>query len=437
MLPCLSKILERIMYNRLYTFLNENNLLYEKQFGFQAAHSTDHAIVELANQIYSKFNENKFTLGVFIDLSKAFDTVDHDILLTKLKFYGIHNMNHKWFRSYLTSRKQFIECDKTKTKTNIITCGVPQGSILGPLLFLIYVNDLNKSSNILNPIMSADDTNLFYSHNDIKTLFKTVNNELKNIHEWFKANKLSLNADKTKYVFFHKTRISDYLPLQLPTLYIDAYKIKRVYFTKFLGVMLDENLTWKEHIELIESKMSKNIGILYKAKFLLNKTCLKNIYFSFIQSYLIYANIAWASTNQTKLKKIYSKQKHASRIIFQEDRYTHARPLMKTLNALNIYQINIFQTLVFMFKLKNNMAPKVFQNQFKSIQHKYPTKYSLQNFKQPKTISKLTKYSITSRGPELWNNFINNETKLITNISRFKKTIKKQILNFENEIIHF
>ena len=254
-----------------------------------------------------------------------------------------------------------------------------------------------------------------------------------------KANKLSLNADKTKYVFFHKARISDYLHLhlQLPTLYIDAYKIKRVYFTKFLGVMLDENLTWKKHIELIESKMSKNIGILYKAKFLLNKTCLKNIYFSFIQSYLIYANIAWASTNQTKLKKIYSKQKHASRIIFQEDRYTHARPLMKTLNALNIYQINIFQTLVFMFKLKNNMAPKVFQNQFKSIQHKYPTKYSLQNFKQPKTISKMTKFSITSRGPELWNNFINNETKLITNISRFKKTIKKQILNFENEIIHF
>ena len=108
--------------------------------------------------------------------------------------------------------------------------------------------------------------------------------------------------------------------------------------------MLDENLAWKKHIELIESKMSKNIGILYKAKFLL--TCLKNTYFSFIQSYLIYANIAWSSTNQTKLKKIYSKQKHASRIIFQEDRYTHARPLMKTLNALYIYQINIFQTHV-------------------------------------------------------------------------------------------
>ena len=101
--------------------------------------------------------------------------------------------------------------------------------------------------------MFAGDTNLFYSHNDIKTLFQTVNNELKNIHEWFKANKLSLNADKTKYVFFHKTRRSDYLSLQLPILYIDAYKIKRVYFTKFLGVMLDENLTWKKHIELIEN----------------------------------------------------------------------------------------------------------------------------------------------------------------------------------------
>ena len=123
-------------------------------------------IVELANQIYSKFSEmNLLELGFFIDLSKAFDTVDHDVLLTKLIFYGIHNMNHKWFRSYLTSRKQFIECDKTKTKTNIITLGVPQGSILGPFLFLIYVN---KSSNTLNPIMFTDDINLFYSHNYIK-----------------------------------------------------------------------------------------------------------------------------------------------------------------------------------------------------------------------------------------------------------------------------
>ena len=210
-LPCFSKLLERIMYNRLYNFLREHNLLYDKQFGFQASHSTDHAIIELTNQIYNSFNENKFTLGVFIDLSKAFDTVNHDIIITKLKYYGVKNTNIKWFKSYLSSRKQFIAYDQAEqtSMTNII-CGVPQSSILGPLLFLIYVNDLYKASTILNPIMFADDTNLFHSHSDIKTLFQIVNKELTNINKWFQANKLSLNAKKTKYTFFHKPRISDH-----------------------------------------------------------------------------------------------------------------------------------------------------------------------------------------------------------------------------------
>ena len=180
----------------------KNNILYEKQFGFQTAHSTDHAIIQLVNEISKSFEENKFTLGVFIDLSKAFDTVNHKILITKLKNYGIRNKNLKWFISYLSNRKQFISCDEQHTDMANITCGVPQGSILGSLLFLIYVNDLYKASKILNPIMFADDTNLFFSSYDIKTLFHIVNQELINIHEWFKANKLSLNSSKTKYVFF-------------------------------------------------------------------------------------------------------------------------------------------------------------------------------------------------------------------------------------------
>ena len=286
---------------------NKNNVLYNKQFGFQKSNSTEHAILQLIDQITNSFEQKKFTLGVFIDLSKAFDTVDHDILLKKLELYGLRNNKLKWFKSYLYKRKQFICFNHSRTETKEITCGVPQGSILGPLLFLIYVNDLKKASTILDPIMFADDTNLFYSHSNIKTLFKTVNEELQKLSSWFQANRLSLNIIKTKYTFFHRLSQNDNIPLVLPGLSINGTDIKRESSIKFLGVLLDENLTWKNHIHAIENKISKNIGILFKAKFILNQKCLKSIYFSFIHCYLNYANIAWASTKVSLEKFISNK----------------------------------------------------------------------------------------------------------------------------------
>ena len=191
------------MYHRLYQYLTENKILYPKQFGFQTGYSTEHATVQLVGQILESFEYNKYTLGVFIDFSKAFDKVNHSILLKKLELYGVTNRNHSWFKNDLSNRKQFIQINSEEnTELETITCGVPQGSILGPLLFLLYVNDQKNASNLLDPIMFADDTSLFLTHKDISYLSETANLQLERINQWFISNKLSLNVSKTKYSFF-------------------------------------------------------------------------------------------------------------------------------------------------------------------------------------------------------------------------------------------
>jgi len=436
-LSCFSKLLERIMYDRLNNYLTENNILYNKQFGFKKNHSTDHAVVDLINYISNGFNNDCYTLGVFIDLSKAFDTVNHDILIKKLEMYGVLNNNLQWFKSYLSNRKQYIIYTANETENHIITCGVPQGSILGPLLFLLYINDLYLASKILNVILFADDSNLFYSNSNIKDLFRIFNEELSKVNEWIASNKLSLNVDKTKFMLFHKPSKGDNLSLKLPDLFMNKKVIKREATVNFLGVIIDENISWKFHIKSIENKISKNISMLYKIKPFLNMESLKIIYFSFIHSYLSYCNIAWGSTNYGKLKKIYSKQKHACRIIFGVNRTVNGESLLKKLNVLNVYKLNIYQVMLFTFKSKHALSPNIFHSYFTKISHKYPTKFSSDNFVIPRSYLKLSSFQIQYRGPFIWKSFLKNivKDKILLNFSleQFKRESKRFLLekNFD------
>ena len=261
---------------------------------------------------------------------KAFDTVDHTILIKKLKMYDIKGINLAWFRSYLTNRIQCISITRDlETDTKNICCGVSQGSLLGALLFLLYVNDLHNSS-ALDPIMFADHANHFYEHNNLKTLFSLVNQELQKINEWFQANKLPLNVEKTKYSLFYISSRRNDLPLLLPKLLIKNHKVERVKSINFLGVLLDENLSWKDYIKYIENKVTKNIRLLDRAKLFLGKTSLPALYYSYIHTYLNYPILSWGSTNRTNLKKLPIQQNHVVRIINNRTRLDHTNELFKS-----------------------------------------------------------------------------------------------------------
>ena len=433
-LPCFSKLLERIMHNRLYKYLQKNDLLYQKQFGFQSKHSTEHALLEFTNFIYKSFENSEKILSVFIDLSKAFDTVNHAILLEKLKFYGINGITLEWFKNYLLDRKQYISFPGQFTGYENVLCGVPQGSILGPLLFLLYINDLKNASVLLNFIIFADDTNLSFAHQNIEHLFQAMNTELNAVCNWFMANKLSVNPKKTTYMIFYKNHCFRNQTTILPDLFINEIKINRVTHTKFLGINFDEKLSWKRHITSIESTLSRNLGIIRRVRQFLSHKCLKQLYFALLQPHISYGNLVWGSTNKTKLSSIFKRQKYAMKLINFKTKYASSTPLFTEMGVLNIYQQNLFQTVQFMFKVKHKITPKIFQTSFNQNSHKYKTRSTEFDFTRVKSNSKLVAFRIADRGTKLWN-FLPPNVKSIQSLKTFKKRVKKVILNCDEKCL--
>ena len=260
-LCALSKVFEKVMYNRLLHFINELIILYKFQFGFRKDCSTHMALITLMDKLITALGNGEFTIGVFLDFSKAFDTINHQILFDKLYHYGIRRVALTWCKSYLSNRYQYVTYNGVKSSQQIIRCGVPQGSILGPLLFLIYINDLPMVCKHAMAIMFADDTNIFLSNSNIDDLQDLVNEELSHLTAWLKINKLSLNVKKAHYMVFTNKRA----PASTIKLEINDERIVETCKTKFLGVIIDNKLTWKEHVNYISGKIARGIGIITKA----------------------------------------------------------------------------------------------------------------------------------------------------------------------------
>ena len=275
-------------------------------------------------------------------------------MLHKLEHYGIRGVALDWFKNYLSNRLQVVKYNSAKSDSLEIKCGVPQGSVLGPLLFLIYVNDMYKCSQLLSFIRFADDTNLFLSHQDSNTLYNTMNQELKKITTWLSTNKLSLNVNKTHFMIF-KTKNRTFC--QQMSITIDGQQIEQVKYTKFLGLLIDEELSWKYHINHVAMKISKLTGIIAKARHYLPLKTLQNIYYTMIYPYLIYCNAVWTNTYPTRLRPIYMIQKKIVRIMTFSKYREETRPIFTSLKLLNIYELNLYFTALFMYSYFHDNLP--------------------------------------------------------------------------------
>ena len=427
LLTSISKIFERVIYTRTVSFLKTSDIFSNFQFGFRENHSTTHALLTLIDKVTHALDLFSHTVGIFLDFSKAFDTINHEILLAKLSHYGIRGKALEWFTSYLSNRSQYVHINGFDSKKKTITCGVPQGSLLGPLLFIIYINDFHRSSDKLSFLLFADDSNLFYSHSDPNVLIRTVNEELKNVTQWIYANKLSLNINKTKVMLFSNSLNS------LPgNIVFDTTPVEEVSSIKFLGVCVDNKLSWKCHVDNICKTISRNLGVMNRLKKYLPSSALMTLYSSLILPYLNYGLLAWGNTNQTLLDKLLLLQKKSLRIVFNLHTREHTDPFFSNHKILKIKDLYAFQLGQFMFKYNSNHLPKIFHNLFhrNSHVHNYPTRRS-NEFHLPLLRTVHAQNTFVYTGPRFWNN-LDNSVKESSKFVTFKYKLRKHLLSTYN-----
>ena len=320
LLPALSKLLEKTVAKQMLGFLNKHKILYELQFGFRKGKNTSQPVVQFLDKIYTALNKDdpEFTIGIYCDLKKAFDTADHSILIKKLNHYGFRGVSNLWFKNYLTERTQIVTINGIDSSKKLITVGVPQGSVLGPILFLILINDLPNAVKFLT-ILFADDTTFQLSEKNVSVLYEKANQELRKASIWFACNKLTLNISKTKYMIFRPKSV--HVDLKPLTIEIDNIILERIgkdcktKFYKFVGLNIDDNLSWEHHIQKVKAKLAFSNQQISKVKYIFPTETLITLYNCIFKPHIDYCIIAWGGAPNIKLRGIINAQKKCIRNI--------------------------------------------------------------------------------------------------------------------------
>ena len=432
LLSVLSKIYEKIIYKRIYGFLSCNDLIYEKQFGFRANHSTNHALISVTESIKNLLDKGNYVAGIFVDLEKAFDTVNHKILCEKMESYGLRGNVNMLMKSYLKDRKQFVSINGFDSETKSITCGVPQGSSLGPLLFLIYINDFRNSLIKSECGHFADDTFIMFASKKLSTIETVMNHELKLASNWLKLNKLSLNTDKTKLVIFHSVKKK--FDKNAVSIKINQHKLPIVESVKYLGMYLDEHLSWEFHINQLSFKLSRANGILSKLRHYVPNNTLLQVYYAIFYSHLFYGCAIWGQAIDNSIDKIRKLQNKCVRIITFSDFRSHSLPLFHSLNLLKVDDIINLNVLNFVYDFRHDLLPKDLRSFYTTCTDIHNHNNRLVNDSLYITRINSLKYgekTLKHQGPKIWNELIKNDPSFIKihTKGRFKFKIKKYILS--------
>ena len=425
-LPIVSKVFEKLVNMRLLKFLEKYDLLFKHQYGFREKHSTKLSLISLVNQLVQLQDDGRVTVGIFVDFAKAFDTINHDILLAKLQNYGIRGLQLNWFRDYLTNRCQFVQHNGSKSPLASIICGVPQGSVLGPTLFLLYINDLPRSSDYFSFRLFADDSNIFHSFptGQSNINLTEISDKLVNIVQWCDANKITINVKKTNFMIIKPRRKKINI---VGSVLLGNDPVSEVDSALFVGIYIDKYLTWSVQINNLCTVLRKKVGILFRLRCYVSKKVLLLLYHAFLQSQISYGIEVWGSAAKKSINRVFILQKMAMRAITFGTRMTPSSPLFYSLGVLDVFKLYKHLVATFIFRLTLRQLPLSLCEYFKLFENYYDTRQKGRKFIIPKVKTEHGKASISFVGSKFWNT-LPLELKSVKTIRSFSYKLRKYFL---------